>query len=126
TTGAASAHPGSPGRYYEALGTDGRTFARVVPNDRVEAKAIVSEVGSLGITQLYVKSDGTPYGKELALALTADASPSISVVSTASAAQAVFYAGSSTGAAAGVFTQAISQNPAVRLFAPSALYGDAL
>jgi ABC-type branched-subunit amino acid transport system substrate-binding protein len=120
------ADPGSPRRYYEAPGTYGRTFARVVPTDRLEAKAIASELGTLGVTKLYLASDRTTYGKALRLALANAASPSISVVSSAGAAQAVLYAGSSAGPAATVLNQAASQNAGLKLFVPSALAQDSL
>ena len=124
-TQSTAADPGSPGRYYEALGTYGRTFARMVPTDRLEAKAVVSELGTLGVTKLYVTGDGTAYGKALRVALASAASPSITIVARRSGAQAVFYGGSSPGTAATVLNQAVSQNPALKLFAPSALDEDA-
>jgi len=124
-TESSAAVPGSPDVYYEALGTYGRTFARVVPTDRLEAKALVDEMEALGVKKLYVTGDGSAYGKALALALTNDAYPSITVVPSESGADAVFYAGSSTTGAVSTFNQAAAANPGVKLFAPSALADDA-
>jgi ABC-type branched-subunit amino acid transport system substrate-binding protein len=124
-TQSASADPGSPGRYYEALGTYGRTFARVVPTARAEAKAIVAEMSSVGISKVDVEGDGSTYGKALDVAFRSAAGSSLTVQSSATGAQAVFYAGSTASLAAGVFNQAVSQSPGVKLFAPSALYDPA-
>ncbi len=55
-------HAGGPGRarhYYESSRTYGRTFARVVPTRRREAKAQVARMRSLGVKRLYVADDGS-------------------------------------------------------------------
>jgi branched-chain amino acid transport system substrate-binding protein len=116
--------PNSPDRYYESLSTNHRTYARVVPTDALEAKALVGEMQALGVKQLYVVSDGSPYGKALAYAVKTDAAPGITVASSPQAAQAAFYAGSSTAGAATFFNQVAQASPGVKLFAPSALYDD--
>lgn len=116
---------GSPGTYYESLSSNGHTFARVVPNDKLEAKALASEIQSLGVKRLYVKSDGSSYGNALAGQLRADAS-SVSSASSPAGADGVVYAGASTAGATSVFDQAAASNAAVKLFAPSALGDDAL
>jgi branched-chain amino acid transport system substrate-binding protein len=121
-TQSSTAVPGSPGVYYESLSTYGRTFARVVPTDALEAKALVAEMNTLGVKDLYVTGDESAYGKALALAISGDAAAaSVTVVHSESSADALFYAGGSAAAAAGVFNQAASTNPALKLFAPSAL-----
>ena len=70
-------------------------------------------------------NDGSAYGKSLALALKNAASPSVTVVASQRDAQAMLYAANSMDAAASALDQAVSQNPAVKLFAPSALASDA-
>jgi branched-chain amino acid transport system substrate-binding protein len=116
---------GSPGVYYESLSSNGQTFARVVPNDKFEAKALVGEMQSAGVKRLYVKSDGSPYGATLAGLITSDApSAGITIATTSSGADGVMYAGSSATAAAQLFDSAVASDPSVRLFAPSALADD--
>lgn len=115
----------SPTRYYESLSTYGRTFAREVPTDALEAKALISEMQAQGRSKLYVASDGSPYAKALALAVTSNAAPAISVVTTQASADAVLYAGSSAAGAASIFNQAAAGTPGVKLFASSALARDA-
>jgi branched-chain amino acid transport system substrate-binding protein len=117
--------PGSPGVYYESLSANGQTFARVVPNNKFEAKALVGEMQSAGVKRLYVKSDGSAYGATLTGLVTADApSAGITIATTSSGADGVMYAGSSATAAAQVFNQAVSSDPSVKLFAPSTLADD--
>jgi branched-chain amino acid transport system substrate-binding protein len=116
--------PNSPARYYESLNTYHRTYARVVPTDALEAKALVAEMQARGVKQLYVVDDGTAYGKALAYAVKADAAPGITVASTPQAAQGAFYAGASTAGATALFNQVAQASPTVKLFAPSALYHD--
>ena len=111
----------TPGRYYEALKSYGRTFARVVPNAQREAKAQVQEMQSLSVSKLYVGDDGSTYGRAIAQAVRQDASPAITVVSSQSGADAIFYGASRDSAAIRVFTSALQANPQVKLFGPSAL-----
>lgn len=118
--------PNSPNRYYESLGSYGRTFARVVPTTSLEAKAQIDEMQALHVSKLYVESDGSQYGRSIAQAVKADAtSASITVTPSASGADAIFYGGISSGAAAKVFNSAASASPTVRLFGPSTLDGPA-
>jgi len=116
-----SAISNTPGRYYESLSTYGRTFARVVPNTELEAKAQVQEMQSLGVSKLYVTDDGSPYGTSIALAVRNAAAPAITVVSSESGADAVFDGASSASAAIRTFNTAAQSDPAVKLFGPSAL-----
>jgi branched-chain amino acid transport system substrate-binding protein len=111
----------TPGRYYEALKSYGRTFARVVPNAQQEAKAQVQEMQSLSVSKLYIGDDGTTYGRAIAQAVKQAASPAITVVSSQSGADAIFYGASRDSAAIRVFTSALQANPHVKLFGPSAL-----
>lgn len=119
--------PDSPNRYYESLGNYGRTFARVVPTTSLEAKAQVQEMQAQHVSKLYVSSDGSQYGRALAQAVRTDApASSITVASSSSGADAIFYAAASADAAVRVFNSAASSNQAVKLFGPSALDGPAL
>lgn len=111
----------TPTRYYEALGTYGRTFARLVPTDTLEAAAMVSEMQSLGVKTVYVATDGSEYGRALKQAFLSRAGSGLTLGSSASGADAVFYAGSSASGAASVFDGAVTGNGKVALFAPSAL-----
>jgi branched-chain amino acid transport system substrate-binding protein len=120
-TQATSAVPRSPNRYYESLKTYHRTFARVVPTTALEARALVSLMQSLGVSRVALQSDGSDYGKALALAVRGSAGPGMTVTSSASGADAVLFAGSSAGKARTTFEQAAGANPKVKLFAPSAL-----
>jgi branched-chain amino acid transport system substrate-binding protein len=120
-TQATPAVANSPTRYYESLSTYGRTFARVVPSDALEAKALISEMQAQGRSKLYVAGDGSPYARALELAIASDASPAISVVSAQASADAVLYAGTSSAGAASIFNQAAASTPGVKLFASSAL-----
>ena len=122
-----SSVPGSPNRYYESLGSYGRTFARVVPTTSLEAKAQVQEMQAQHVSKLYVSSDASQYGRAIAQAVRTDApTASITVASSSSGADAIFYAGTSASAVVRVFNSAASSNPAVKLFGPSALDGPAL
>jgi len=114
--------PNSPNRYYESLSSNGRTFARVVPTTSPEAKALVQGMQALRVTKLYVASDGSQYGRAIAQTVRSDASQaSISLSTTATGADAVFYGASSQQAAARLFNSTASSDPTVKLFAPSAL-----
>jgi branched-chain amino acid transport system substrate-binding protein len=114
--------PNSPNRYYESLGSYGRTFARVVPNTSPEAKAQVQEMQAQHVSKLYVSSDGSQYGRAIAQAVRSDApASSITIAPSSSGADAVFYGGVSEAAAAKVFNAAAAADAAVKLFGPSAL-----
>ncbi len=120
-TQSTAAVPGSPNLYYESLKTYHRTFARVVPTTALEARALVSLMQSLGVHQLAIPTDGSDYGKALALAVRGNAGSGISVTSSASGADGVLFAGSASSQATSAFDQAVAGNPKAKLFAPSAL-----
>jgi branched-chain amino acid transport system substrate-binding protein len=63
TSSAEGANPGEPQKYYP---TGVRTFARVVPNDSVQATAQVRVQESMGCTKLYVLNDGEVDGVDAA------------------------------------------------------------
>jgi branched-chain amino acid transport system substrate-binding protein len=116
-----TAVPDAPDSYYESLSTYGRTFARVVPSSAEEALAQVQEMQSLGVTKLFVGNDGSAYGAAVANAVQRDASGKITVVSSRTAADGVFYGSASPAAAAGFFNVIAGARPSAKLFAPSAL-----
>jgi branched-chain amino acid transport system substrate-binding protein len=116
---------GAPGTFYPSSSTYHQTFARVVPTTAQEAKAIVGEMHTLGLSKLAVISDGQPYGASIADEIRQDASAQgLTVVSGASTADAVFYAGNSKAGATSALDQAAGTSPGAKLFAPSALYDD--
>jgi branched-chain amino acid transport system substrate-binding protein len=111
----------APDEYYESLGTYGRTFARVVPSSAAEAKAQAQEMQSLGVTKLYVSSDGSDYGAAIASALRHDVGTGISLVGSPAAADGVFYGSASPTVAAHFFNDVAGSNGSAKLFGPSAL-----
>ena len=111
----------APDEYYESLSSYGRTFARVVPTSADEAKAQVQEMQALGVTKLYVSSDGSDYGAAIANAVSHDVGGGITVVSSPAAADGVFYGSASPAVAAGFFNRVAGSNPSAKLFGPSAL-----
>jgi len=113
--------PSSPTRYYESLSTYGRTFARVVPTDALEAKALVAQMRAVGVKRLYIQTDGSAYAKALAYAVTSNASPNVTVVPAVQSADGVLYAGTSGAAAAAALNEAAASDPATKLFGSSAL-----
>ena len=120
-TEATPAVANAPDGYYESLGTYGRTFARVVPTSGDEAKAQVQEMQALGVSKLYVSSDGSDYGAAIANAVTHDVGGGITLVSSAAAADGVFYGSASPAVAARFFNTVAASNPSAKLFGPSAL-----
>ena len=63
TSGTAGAFPGEPQKYYP---TGIRTFARVVPNDRIQAIAQVRVQKGMGCNSTYVLNDGEVDGADAA------------------------------------------------------------
>jgi branched-chain amino acid transport system substrate-binding protein len=63
TSAALGAQPGEPQKYYP---TDIRTFARVVPNDRIQAIAQVRVQQEMGCTSTFVLNDGEVDGSDAA------------------------------------------------------------
>ena len=117
---------GSPTTFYPSRSTYHETFARVVPSTAEEAKAITAEMHSLGLSKLYVSDDGTSYGATVTAEVrAAAATQSLSLVSSAASADAIFYGGNTTARAARALDQAAAANATAKLFAPSALYDNA-
>lgn len=112
----------SPHHYFESWSTYHRTFARVVPNSAQEATALVAEMHALGVRTLWVENDRSDYGRALGAAVEVDAhAAQISVSSSESNADAIFYASDSPATAAAYFTKAATSNHSAKLFGPSAL-----
>ena len=112
----------TPGQYYkEGHSSYGYTFARVVPSTALEAQAQIEEMRSLGVTRLHVADDGSQYGSAVAAAVRSDASPAITIVSTETGANGVFYGASDPAAAASFFNGVAGANPTAQLFGPSAV-----
>jgi branched-chain amino acid transport system substrate-binding protein len=120
-TQATPAVPGAPGIYYQSFSAYGQTFVRVVPTSGREASAQVQEMAKLGVTKLYVADDGGPYGAAIANAVKHDAAGKITVTSSQSGADGVFYGSNSPATAEQFFDRAAAANPSVKLFGPSAL-----
>lgn len=130
-TQATPAVSGSPGTFYPSSSTFHKTFARVVPTTAQEAKAVVSEMRSLGLARVFVADDGSDYGASIALEIRDDApSGGLSLVSSPTGADAIFYGASAGVTAAGTLTKTLDQfateAPAAKLFAPSGLYDGTL
>jgi branched-chain amino acid transport system substrate-binding protein len=111
----------APDRYYQSLSTYGRTFARVVPTTGDEAKAQVQEMQALGVSKLYVSSDGGDYGAAVAGAVRHDVGGAITLVSSPAAADGVFYGSDAPAVAARFFSGVAASNASAKLFGPSAL-----
>lgn len=123
-TQSVAAVPGSPGNFYEAAGTYGRTFARIVPTTEQEAKAVLAEMKKLGVHSLYVAGDSSDYGKVLQAAVRSGASgQGITVGGSQSGADAIFYGGNSFAGAEHFASSASSTAGSAKLFLPSALAG---
>lgn len=107
---------------YQSWGVFGRTFARLSPNSVQEASAQVAEMKSLGVSSLYVTSDGTDYGDTVAQAVRSDAKAAdISITTNMSGAGAIFDGVMSPAAGATFFNHASSVAPDAKLFGPSSL-----
>ncbi len=133
TRGFAGSFPGEPEKYYP---TGTRTFARVVPDDGVEAVAQADLQASLGCTTTYVLDDGSVYGADLAnifqgaaqragLALagtqdydaTATSYASLATSVAATGADCVFLSAIAESNAAAVTTAVAAALPKARIFA---------
>jgi branched-chain amino acid transport system substrate-binding protein len=120
-TQASPAVPGSPNDYYQSFSAYGQTFVRVVPTSGQEARAQIQEMKALGVTKLYVADDGDPYGAAIAYAIRHDAGGTLSLTSSQTAADGIFFGSDSPNRAARFFASAAAANPAAKLFGSSAL-----
>src|SRR5947209_8302062 len=134
-TRATAAVPGSPGRYYESLSANGRTFARVVGTTDAEAEGLVMAMSGMGVHSLYIADDASDYGRALAAAVRSAAAAAHLTVRTGAAtaagfsgsgADALLLAARSTSLARSVLAQIAAASPSAKLFAPSALFSQTL
>lgn len=136
TTGE-GAQPGEPQRYFPS---GKRTFARVVPNDSVQARAQVKYQSEAGCRTLTLVDDGSTYGRGLA-ALVARAAPGaglqvgrrlrldprtndaarVGAQAAAAGADCMFFGGTAENDAAALFSGAHQASPDMRLFGPDAV-----
>ncbi len=132
---------GSPERYYPNLQRFGRTFARVVPSDAVQADALLSWMEREGVRRLALLSDEDPiqqtlldavqdgaHARGIAVVDSEDVDPSPSgyrdvVASVLShRPDAAFYAGGLLrGGAALLWRQLAAADPALALYVPGVL-----
>ncbi|HET9720817.1 MAG TPA: hypothetical protein VFP55_12125 [Solirubrobacteraceae bacterium] len=123
-TQSVAAVPNSPGAFYEAGSTYGRTFARIAPTSAQEAQAVLGEMKKLGVRSVYVTGDSSDYGLALQAAVRSGASAQgLTVSAGQSGADALFYGGSSFSGAQTFAARAASAASSARLFLPSALAG---
>jgi branched-chain amino acid transport system substrate-binding protein len=116
----------SPGHFFPSSTTYKQTFARVVPTTADEAKALVAAMSAAHVSKLYISSDDTDYGRTIALEVRGAASSGgLSVVSSPSSADAIFYGAVAGPAAAKALDGLASKAPDAKLFAPSGAYDDA-
>jgi branched-chain amino acid transport system substrate-binding protein len=128
-TQATPAVSGSPNVFYEVTGSSSRNFARVVPTTALEAKALLADAAALGVSKLYVASDGSDYGAGLAYAVKQSAHASVSVVEgaptaaafSASGAGALLFATADKAKARALFDAVASSNPSAKLLGASGL-----
>jgi ABC-type branched-subunit amino acid transport system substrate-binding protein len=124
-TQATPAVSASPGTFYPSSSSFHKTFARVVPTTAHEATALISVMHSLGLTKLFVASDGSDYGASIALEIRDDAAAGgLSVVASATGADAIFYGAAAGQTATRALDQFATADPSARLFAPSGVYDD--
>jgi ABC-type branched-subunit amino acid transport system substrate-binding protein len=118
---------GGPKSYFESWSTYGRTFARVVPSGAEEAKALVAEMKSSGVTRLDVTNDGSDYGKAIAYAVRSDAKAAGLTLdnNVGEAVNGYFDGTDSPAAAAKFFNHIASMSPKAKLFGPSSLNSSA-
>jgi branched-chain amino acid transport system substrate-binding protein len=136
---------GSPIRFYPNQAKVGRTFARLVPADSVEAGAVLRSMQEQGVRRLALLTDDDPSGQALATSVQAAARRyGVAVVAplqiderarehrgevaqlVAAHADAVLYAsgpreGTGTLPAIGLWHELARADPALKLFAPASL-----
>lgn len=128
--------PGEPEKYYPS---GRRNFARIIPADHIQARAVVRYARALGARRVHVIHDREPYGRGLARNVERVAARSGLVVTGSDAidvraanfrglarrvlrarADAVFFGGSSQSRAAQVTRDVLSLNPEAVLIGPDA------
>jgi branched-chain amino acid transport system substrate-binding protein len=134
---------GSPMKYYPKLQKVGRTFARVVPNDRVQADALALYMRQEGVRRLAILTDDDTNGLPLAATVKASAQAAgITVVPdedpidahakdqseraakiAATGADAVFFVGSTRPGVVQLWRALNLEEPSLQLYAPGAVVG---
>jgi branched-chain amino acid transport system substrate-binding protein len=115
----------SPRHFFPAHSDFHATFARVVPTTLDEATALIARMQKVGVKTLDVGDDGSEYGVSVAAEVrSAAAAAGITVSSSPSGADGVFYGGEPGTAATQALNAAATAAPQAKLFAPSALYDD--
>ena len=131
---------GSPERYYPKLREAGRTFARLVPSDRVEAGALAALAARVGVRRIALLNDGDTAALALsdaaaaalrrrgvavvareAVDVNARQEPELVARVLARRPSGVLYAGAQPAAAARVFRELARAAPELTLLAPDAL-----
>lgn len=131
---------GSPDRYYPKLTESGRTFARVVPSDRSQVDALLTELRRNRVRRLAILTDEDPSGRAIAVNLRAKArAAGIAVVAReeidvhvprhedaiarvrAARADAVLDATGARPGAARLWRELHAADPQLRLYAPASL-----
>lgn len=133
--------PGSPMKFYPNLKKAGRTFARVVPNDAVQARALALYMHQEGVQKLAILTDDDTNGLPLAATERAAATAAgITVVATenpidahamdqskmvrtvvATGADAVFFVGSTRPGVVALWRALNIAEPALQLYAPDSV-----
>lgn len=128
---------GEPRRYFPS---GKRTFARVVPNDRIQARAQVKYQSEAGCRTVAMVDDGTMYGRGLVTQVAAaapgaglqvgrrlrldpaeDNAGTVGARAGASNADCLFFGGNAESDAPQLFRAAHAANPTMRLFGPEAI-----
>jgi branched-chain amino acid transport system substrate-binding protein len=127
---------GEPDKYYPA---GERTFARVVPGDDQQARALLGWMAALGLHRVALVYDNALYGRGLTSELNTEAEGSgVTIVGKPLVApagdpakiapavrklqpDAVFYGGAPTDQPEGLWRELAAQLPRVQIFAPSGL-----
>jgi branched-chain amino acid transport system substrate-binding protein len=137
------ADPGSPNKYYPALATNGRTYARVVPVDTFQAAAQLKVMQGLGVKKVYVLNDKETYGQGIAISLQQTASKyGITAVGNegidpkasnyralaqkikSSGSDAMFFGGITNNGAVQLWNDVAASNPTMKLFGPDGVDED--
>jgi branched-chain amino acid transport system substrate-binding protein len=120
-----SAVPNSPKLYYETFGTYGHTFARVTPSTAPEAAAVAAQMRAANVTRLYIAQDTSDYAKAIVAELRSHLPASITVVSSAGAADGAFVAAADPSTGARLVNSTASGAPKAKIFVPSAMASSA-
>jgi branched-chain amino acid transport system substrate-binding protein len=131
------AEKGEPDKHFP---NTNRTFGRVIPNDRLQSQAIATLMREQGVKRLYIVNDRQPYGRSLALQVSAEAKDQgIEVVDASGVdgdqdqfravaqeardaqADAIFVGATMEDNAPRLFTDLRLANPTAKLFGPGAL-----